>query len=92
VDLLQYTRADPLCQKLLLKTGPGIGIQVASSIKMMLAFKSAVKSLFLRLGYEIRPYQPQPEDNDVLAARSVKESEYYSQWVAPCPLFIPGFV
>jgi O-methyltransferase len=55
----------------------------------MLAFKSAVKSLFLKIGYEIRPYHPQPDDIDILAARSVKESEYYSQWVAPCPLFGP---
>jgi hypothetical protein len=46
----------------------------------MQALKSELKSLLLRLGYEIRPtYQPP----------SLKESEYYSQWVAPCPLFSP---
>jgi O-methyltransferase len=56
---------------------------------MMLPFKSALKSLLLRMGYEVRPYQQQIDDVDFLAARSVKESEYYSQWVPPCPLFSP---
>jgi O-methyltransferase len=53
-------------------------------------FKGVFKSLLRKVGYEIRStYQPPVEDIDFLAARTVKESEYYSQWIAPCPLFTP---
>jgi O-methyltransferase len=53
-------------------------------------FKTACKFLLLKLGYEIRStYQPPVEDVDFLAAKNVKESEFYSQWVGPCPLFSP---
>lgn len=52
--------------------------------------KSACKRVLFRFGYEIRStHQPPVEDVDFLAARSVKESEYYSQWIGPCPLFSP---
>ena len=52
--------------------------------------KDVCKSLLFRLGYEIRSTRQSPvEDVDFLAAKSVKESEYYSQWIGPCPLFSP---
>ena len=52
--------------------------------------KSACKSILLRLGYEIHPVtQPNLEDVDFKAALTVKESQFYSQWSAPCPLFSP---
>jgi O-methyltransferase len=57
---------------------------------MMLSVKSELKSLLRKFGYEIRPtYQPQADDVDFISAKSVKESEYYSQWIGPCPLFSP---
>jgi O-methyltransferase len=57
---------------------------------MMQRVKTACKSLLLRLGYEIHPVsQPLVEDVDFKAALTVKESQYYSQWSAPCPLFSP---
>jgi O-methyltransferase len=56
----------------------------------MLKLKSHCKATLLRLGYEIRSTnQPAMEDIDFKAAKSVKEAEYYSQWVGPCPLFSP---
>jgi hypothetical protein len=52
--------------------------------------KSACKSVLLRLGYEIRAVrQPVVENIDFKAALTVKESQYYSQWLGPCPLFSP---
>jgi hypothetical protein len=52
--------------------------------------KNACKSVLLRLGYEIHPVsQPPVQDIDFKAALTVKESQYYSQWSAPCPLFSP---
>ena len=57
---------------------------------MMQRVKGACKSLLLRFGYEIHPVnQPPVEDVDFKAALTVKESQYYSQWSAPCPLFSP---
>jgi O-methyltransferase len=50
------------------------------------------KSLLHRLGYEIHPIRASldtPLDEDHLAALTVKESEYYTKWTAPCPLFTP---
>lgn len=56
----------------------------------MRALKTAVKSLLRAAGYELRSTNPPLSDDvDFVAARSVKESEYYSQWVGPCPLFSP---
>ena len=52
--------------------------------------KNACKSLLLRFGYEIRAvHQSVPEDIDFKAALTVNESEFYSQWTGPCPLFSP---
>lgn len=48
--------------------------------------KRLCKSLLGTLGYEIRPL---PRSIDTVAARTVKESEYYTRWSAPCPLFTP---
>ena len=57
---------------------------------MMQPMKSACKSLLLRLGYEVRAVsQPAVQDVDFLAAATVKESQYYSQWSSRCPLFSP---
>lgn len=52
--------------------------------------KSACKSVLLRFGYEVRAVRrPIVEDVDFRAALTVKESQYYSQWLGPCPLFSP---
>jgi O-methyltransferase len=57
---------------------------------MMKPMKSGFKLLLLRLGYEVHAVsQPGVEDVDCLAAATVKESRYYSQWSSPCPLFSP---
>lgn len=46
------------------------------------------KSLLHRLGYEVRRARP-VTDIDYAAALSVSESEYYTEWSSPCPLFSP---
>jgi O-methyltransferase len=46
--------------------------------------KRLVKSAAGRLGYEIRRSTP-----DEMAARSVRDSEYYTRWTPPYPLFTP---
>jgi O-methyltransferase len=51
--------------------------------------KTACKSVLLRLGYEIRSVSPPRENIDFIAAATVKDSQYYSQWLGPCPLFSP---
>ncbi|MGH7775149.1 MAG: TylF/MycF/NovP-related O-methyltransferase [Candidatus Binatia bacterium] len=51
--------------------------------------KRLCKALLLRLGYEIHPVCKTQPNIDFTAALTVKESEYYTQWVAPCPLFSP---
>jgi O-methyltransferase len=57
---------------------------------MLQQLKNGCKSVLLRLGYEIRPVSPPAsEDLDFKAAASVSESNYYSQWVGPCPVFSP---
>jgi O-methyltransferase len=57
---------------------------------MLGQLKSACKSLLFQLGYEIRSVSnPEAEEVDFKAALTVKESQYYSQWSAPCPLFSP---
>jgi len=57
---------------------------------MLQQLKGACKSVLLRFGYEIRSVAPpEVEDVDFKAALTVKESEYYSRWSAPCPLFSP---
>lgn len=48
--------------------------------------KRLCKFLLGILGYEIRRL---PRSIDAVAARTVKESEYYTRWSAPCPLFTP---
>ena len=51
---------------------------------------SAGRSLLLRLRHPFgSASQPLVEDVDVVAARTAQESQYYSQWIAPCPLFAP---
>jgi O-methyltransferase len=57
---------------------------------MLQHMKSACKAALLRLGYEVHAVnQSKLEDVDFKAALTVKESEYYFQWFAPCPLFSP---
>ena len=52
--------------------------------------KRGCKAILRRLGYEIHALsQPEIVDVDFKAAKTVKESQYYSQWVGPCPLFSP---
>jgi hypothetical protein len=51
--------------------------------------KHACKSLFLRLGYEIHSIPESVQDIDFMAASTVREPKYYTQWLAPCPLFTP---
>lgn len=57
---------------------------------MMQRAKSACKSFLLRFGYEIRAVRS-PVNNkvDFKAAMTVKESQYYTRWLGPCPLFSP---
>ena len=47
---------------------------------------SARRSLMIRLGLSNRPAV---QNVDFVAATTVEESQYYSQWIAPCPLFAP---
>jgi O-methyltransferase len=57
---------------------------------MIRGFKQVVKSLLHQVGYEVHRLDSGPPTNaDFLAALTVKESEYYTQWSAPCPLFSP---
>ena len=57
---------------------------------MIQGFKQFVKSLLHQVGYEVHRLDNGPPTNpDFLAALTVKESEYYTQWSAPCPLFCP---
>lgn len=56
---------------------------------MMRQLKHACKALFHHFGYEIRSIPRPTNDINFLAALNVKESEYYTQWSAPCPLFTP---
>jgi len=44
------------------------------------------RSLLRRFGYELRPVST---GINVAAALTVKESEYYTEWSPPCPLFTP---
>ena len=46
--------------------------------------KRLAKSVAARLGYEIRR-----STGDEMAARSVRDSEYYTRWTPRCPLFTP---
>jgi O-methyltransferase len=51
---------------------------------------STCKSLMIRLGYQLgSASRPVVQDVDFVAATTVEESQYYSQWIAPCPLFSP---
>ena len=56
------------------------------SVALVTYVKRLFKSLLGTLGYEIRPL---PRSIDTVAARTVKESEYYTRWSAPCTLFTP---
>jgi O-methyltransferase len=56
---------------------------------MMRYIKRLCKLLLHRLGYEIHPVAPVEENVDFAAARTVKESQYYTTWSAPCPVFSP---
>ena len=57
---------------------------------MIQHLKRGCKAVLHRLGYEIHALsQPNVLDVDFKAAMTVKESQYYSQWMAPCPLFSP---
>jgi O-methyltransferase len=56
---------------------------------MIQLLKNVAKRGLLRLGYEIRWVTQEPTDVDFVAAKSVKEAEYYVQWSGPCPLFSP---
>jgi hypothetical protein len=53
-------------------------------------FKRAVKSTLFVLGYQLVPVSgAAAESVDFLAAKKVKDSHYYSQYVGPYPLFSP---
>ena len=53
-------------------------------------FKRAVKSTLHFLGYELVPVSGAAAENvDFVAAKTVKNSHYYSQYVGPGPLFSP---
>jgi O-methyltransferase len=53
-------------------------------------FKRAVKSTLLFLGYQLVPVSGAAAENvDFIAAKKVKDSHYYSQYVGPYPLFSP---
>jgi O-methyltransferase len=59
---------------------------------MIRPIKQACKSLLYRFGYEVRSVGKDHSvvgNKDFEAAISVKESQYYAQWVSPCPLFSP---
>jgi O-methyltransferase len=50
--------------------------------------KALAKSVARRLGYEVHRSRA-GESIDHLAARSVRDAEYYTQWSPPSPLFAP---
>jgi O-methyltransferase len=57
---------------------------------MIQQIKHACKAVIHRLGYDIHALSsPDLLDVDFKAALTVKESQYYSQWMGPCPLFSP---
>ena len=57
---------------------------------MIRGIKHLTKILLGQLGYEIRRLESEDcAEVDFLAAKTVKESQYYSKWAAPCPLFSP---
>jgi O-methyltransferase len=57
---------------------------------LLQSFKRSVKSTLLLLGYQLVPVTgAADEDVDFRAAKKVKDSQYYSQYVRPCPLFSP---
>jgi hypothetical protein len=64
---------------------------MTGSISVLLqSFKRAVKSTLLVLGYQlVRVPGAADEDVDFRAAKKIKDSQYYSQYVGPCPLFSP---
>lgn len=51
--------------------------------------KKLIRKRFLQNGYDIRPIPPAAWRPDWDAVATVKESQYYTQWSAPCPLFTP---
>lgn len=51
--------------------------------------KRILRSFLYRRGYEMRPIPPSAWRPDWEAALTVKESQYYTQWFAPCPFFTP---
>jgi O-methyltransferase len=54
---------------------------------MMQTIKYACHSVLARLGYEIQPIRE--TDADFAAVSTVADSNYYTQWSAPSPLFSP---
>jgi O-methyltransferase len=58
---------------------------------LLRAGKSVCKSLLRRLGYEVRAvnHSDNSDNVDFKAALTVKESQYYAQWLGSCPLFSP---
>ena len=57
---------------------------------LLRSFKRAVKSTLHFLGYQLVPVSGVAAENvDFLAAKKIKDSHYYSQYVGPCPLFSP---
>lgn len=53
---------------------------------VMPRIKRLGKTLLGRFGYEVRAVH---QSIDAIAATTVKESQYYTQWSAPCPIFTP---
>jgi O-methyltransferase len=52
--------------------------------------KQLCKRLLRKFGYEVcRLNAEESADKDYLAALTVEESQYYTKWYAPCPLFTP---
>ncbi len=58
-------------------------------IVAMPSIKRIGKSLLGQFGYEVRPVRPVRPSVDSVAALTVKESQYYTKWSAPCPIFTP---
>lgn len=57
---------------------------------MVSGIKQLCKVLLRQLGYEINRVQSEDlSDRDFLAARRVSESQFYTKWSAPCPIFSP---
>ena len=67
---------------------------------MSRGIKKLCKILLQHLGYEIRRLESEDDSDtragrsqqaniDFLSAQTVKESQYYTKWSAPCPLFSP---